>query len=115
MPGGGFCVVPDELDTWSGQVKDVGSQVTTGAEASGEVGVGGLIYGILFDATLLPGLNACQEMFTTAATSAGELGEAMGAGLTNNAQCYRAATDHTVNAINEVDAEVSNLPSGELP
>lgn len=115
MPGGGFCVVPDELDTWSGQVKDVGSQVKTGADASGEVGVGGLIYGVLFDQMLLPGLNLCQEMFTTAATSAGELGEAMGEGLTHNAKCYREIDNHNVNAFNKADTQVSNMPTGEMP
>jgi hypothetical protein len=85
---GGFRVSPDVLSQKAQAVDSISSGVQECVAASDEVGVGGLVYGVLFDPTMLPALSqAKDDLAETIGTIAKATGQ-VAAGLRKNAETY---------------------------
>lgn len=85
---GGFQVRPEQLSSHSATVGGIARSVSEAADAAAIERGGGLIYGVLFDALVWVALNPwadhIQELIATSAST----GEAIAAGLKNNAELY---------------------------
>ena len=59
----GFNVDTDELTTQAGAITGIVDGIRQARSASDEEGVGGLVYGILFDPTMLPALSSAKDTY----------------------------------------------------
>ncbi|KQZ67158.1 type VII secretion target [Nocardioides sp. Root151] len=108
---GGFYVDHTALAAKSKQVEAVAGPVRDCKDASETVGVGGLIYGVIFDPTALPILNSAQNNYTELIGTAADVGDSIAQGLQSNANSYQAAETALQEAIDKMNGEVENVPN----
>ena len=92
---GGFEVAPGELVEHSRSLAAIADGVADCREASDEEGVGGLVYGVLFDPTALPILSGVKSHLADLITNAAEVGHGIAGALSANATTY-SDYDHTI-------------------
>jgi excreted virulence factor EspC (type VII ESX diderm) len=88
MSSGGFHVSTEELKAHAESVGRVAESVDEAATAAGTERAGGLVYGVLFDATALPFLNMWADHIQSLIHTAGETGQAIAKGVKTNADTY---------------------------
>lgn len=91
---GGFHVSTHELRTHSATVSGIAADVGEAASAASTERAGGQVYGELFDHIALPALNIWADHIQSLISSNQKVGQAIAAGLKNNAENYEHA-EHT--------------------
>jgi hypothetical protein len=104
MTSAGFVhVTTEELRSHAESIDKVSESLDLSAEAAAEKRMGGMIYGVLFDFTVLPLLNMWADHLHTSITYEAELGSTIAEGVRTNAQLY----DNT-----EAEAKAKIVKSG---
>ncbi|HEY3631196.1 MAG TPA: type VII secretion target [Jatrophihabitantaceae bacterium] len=105
MTGGGFNVDTEELNTQAEAIRGIVEGIRQARSASDEEGVGGLVYGILFDPTMLPGLSQAKDIYAEAITNCAEIGEGIVKGLQTNIKTYQGVEEDITKALNKLKAQ----------
>src|SRR5256885_13018214 len=74
MSGGGFNIDIEELNTQAESITGIVEGIRQARSASDEEGVGGLVYGVLFDPTMLPGVSQAKAIHGPANTNRADIG-----------------------------------------
>jgi hypothetical protein len=98
----GFNVDTAELDTQAEAITGVVEGIRQARSASDEEGVGGLVYGILFDPTILPILSSAKDTYAQAITNCADIGDAIVNGLKSNIATYKAVEDDVTKALQKL-------------
>lgn len=109
---GGFSVHPAELTGHAAEVSSVGHQVSECSTAANQEGVGGLVYGVLFDPTALPVLHEGKQHHAASITAAASLAQAIAAGLRSNAQTYTKIDGQAKTQLETIDPQVQEVGDG---
>lgn len=100
----GFNVDTEELSRQAEAITEVAEGIREARSASDEEGVGGLVYGIIFDPTILPILTQAKDTFATAITNSADIGDAIAKGLKSNVDTYKAVEDELVKQFGKIQA-----------
>lgn len=84
----GFAARPEQLDAKADAIGEVASGVRECVSAADEMGVGGLVYGVLFDPTLLPILSEAKDALKSMIGSVGDAADQIAQNLHRNAATY---------------------------
>jgi hypothetical protein len=84
----GFTVAASQLSEASTGVGEVGSSIKECVTAANTEGVGGLVYGVLFDPTMLPILSDAKDSLADMIGSVADAANAIAKGLKNNSATY---------------------------
>ncbi|MGI8760957.1 MAG: type VII secretion target [Jatrophihabitantaceae bacterium] len=87
---GGFTASPEQLSEKSTAVAQVASSIRECVAASNTIGVGGLVYGVLFDPTMLPILSQAKDSLASTIGNVADAADGVSHGLTSNANSYRS-------------------------
>lgn len=102
---GGFDVASDELAAKAGEIGEVSASIRECVAASDEMGVGGLVYGVLFDPTMLPILSQAKDCL---ARLIGDLAQAtaqVSSNLKANADTYASVETFLLEHLNRLQVE----------
>jgi hypothetical protein len=102
---GGFNVDTEELNAQAEAITGIVEGIRQARSASDEEGVGGLVYGILFDPTMLPGLSQAKDIYAEAISNSAEIGEAIVKGLKANIATYQGVEQDITKALNKLKQE----------
>ena len=108
MTGGGFNVDTEELNTQSEAINGIVEGIHAARSASDEEGVGGLVYGVLFDALILPVLASAKSTYADAISSCANIGDAIAKGLQSNVKTYQSVENDIVTALGKLQATASS-------
>jgi methyl-accepting chemotaxis protein len=85
---GGFGVSAEELSDKSKEIGEVSSSIRECVAASDEMGVGGLVYGVLFDPTMLPVLSEAKDSLADMIGDLADAADQISTNLKKNADTY---------------------------
>ena|SRR5256885_7246663 len=102
MSGGGFNIDIEELNTQAESITGIVEGIRQARSASDEEGVGGLVYGVLFDPTMLPGLSQAKDIYAQAITNCADIGDGIVKGLKANIKTYQGVEDDITKALNKL-------------
>jgi hypothetical protein len=86
--GTGFHVTPEDLESHSEAVSQVGESVNEIASAAATEGFGGLVYGVLFDPLVVAALGAWADRMHTLIIQDANVAAAIAGALKSNADTY---------------------------
>jgi hypothetical protein len=101
---GGFDVASDELSDKSAEIGEVSTSIRECVAASDEMGVGGLVYGVLFDPTMLPILSEAKDSLASMIGSIADAASQISANLKKNADTYASVETFLIDHFNGLQA-----------
>lgn len=109
---GGFDVSSHALTAKSGEIAAVSASVRECVQASDEMGVGGLVYGILFDPTMLPVLSQAKNVLAELIGDVADAAEQISTTLKRNAETYESVETFLEQSLTEMFGEAAQGGSG---
>jgi hypothetical protein len=109
---GGFLVSPEALEGKAGEITEVGASIRECVAAGEEIGVGGLVYGVLFDPTMLPALSMSKDSLTDLIGDLAGAADQISANLTKNAKTYAGVETFLQDHFAGLRTETPGVPGG---
>lgn len=99
----GFQASAEALSSKSTQIGEVGASIRECVQASDEMGVGGLVYGVYFDPTMLPALSMSKDRLAEIIGAVADGADQISANLKKNADTYASVETFLEQKIKEID------------